>query len=95
MASNLVELVNEYYEARKPYTHMVREAHANLPSKTPSTKDHTSTAEPSDMVQEPSFSMSPKIPHDEIKDVFRKLEATKMEYAQGKKSTGNASREKK
>lgn len=94
MASNLVKLVNEYYEARKPYTHMLREAHANLPSKNPSTKDHTSTAEPSDMVQEPSFSISPKIPHDEIKDVFRKLEAAKMEYAQGK-STGNASKEKK
>ncbi|CAF9942419.1 hypothetical protein IMSHALPRED_003669 [Imshaugia aleurites] len=98
MASNIVELINEYYEARKPYTQMLREAHANLPSKNSSSKAHTSTAESSDTVQsqqEPQFSMSPKIPHDEIREVLEKLEAARIEYAPGEKSTGKASAEKK
>ena len=98
MASNLVELVNEYYEARKPYTQLVREAHAGLPSEDSSAQTHASTTEPSDTVQtqqEPEFSMSPKIPHDEITDVLKKLEALKIEYAQGGKSTGKASAGKK
>lgn len=98
MASNLVELVNEYYEARKPYTQMVREAHASLPSKNPSLKTNTSTTESSDMgqpQQEPPFSMSPRIPHDEINDVLKKLEVTKMESEQGEKSTKKAPAGKK
>ena len=98
MASNLVELVNEYYEARKPYTQMLREAHANLPSQNSSPKTSTSTADASDTVpsqQEPQFSTSPKIPHDELKDVLEKLEAAKIQYAQGEKSTGKASAGKK
>ena len=97
MASNLVELVNEYYEARKPYTQMVREAHACLPSKN-STKTNASTAEANDMAHsqsEPQFSLSPKIPRAEIKEVLDKLEAAKIECVQGEKSTGKASAEKK
>lgn len=97
MTSNLVELVNEYYEARKPYTQMMREAHANLPSQN-STKTNASTAEANDMAQsqsEPQFSLSPKIPREEIEDVLDKLEAAKIEYAQGEKSTGKASAGKK
>ncbi len=98
MASNLVQLVNEYYEARKPYTQMVREAHAGLPSETPSAQTNASTAESSNVVpsqQEPEFSMSPKIPHDEMTDVLKKLEAAKIEYAQKEKSTGKAFKGKK
>lgn len=97
MASNLVELVNEYYEARKPYTQMVREAHASLPSKN-SSKANASTVEANDMAQsqsEPQFSLSPKIPHDEIKDVLEKLKAARIECVQGEKTTGKASVEKK
>lgn len=97
MASNLVELVNEYYEARKPYTQLLREAHASLPSENSSTKNLTSTAESSDKVQsqEPSFSMTPRIPNDEIKDVLNKLEATRLEFGRGEKSTGKGSEKKK
>ena len=94
MASNLVELVNEYYEARKPYTQMVREAHASLPSKNSS----KANAEANDMAQshsEPQFSVSPTIPRDELKDVLEKLKAAKIECLQGEKSTGKASAEKK
>lgn len=98
MASNLVELVDEYYEARKPYTQMVREAHASLPFKNPSPKANPSTTESSDMgqpQQEPPFSMSPRIPHDEINDVLKKLEVTKMESEQGENSTKKAPAGKK
>ncbi|KAF6236789.1 hypothetical protein HO173_005080 [Letharia columbiana] len=98
MASNLVELVNEYYEARKPYTQMLREAHASLPTKHSSPKTDTSTAEAIDMVQsqqESPFSTSPRIPNEEMRDVLKRLEATKIEYAQGDKSTGKASAERK
>lgn len=98
MTSNLVELVNEYYEARKPYTQLVREAHASLPYGNSSAQTHASTTESCDTVQsqqEPEFSMSPKIPHDEITNVLKKLEALKVEYAQAGKSTGKASVGKK
>lgn len=98
MASNLVELVNEYYEARKPYTQMLREAHASLPSQNSSPETNPSTTQSSDVVksqQEPQFSIAPRIPHDEIKDVLEKLEAAKIEHAQGDKSTGKAAAGKK
>lgn len=98
MASNLVELVNEYYEARKPYSQRVREAHASLPTETHSTENHTSIAESSDKIQsqqEPSFSMTPRIPNDEIEAVLKKLEAAKLEYGRGETSTGKGSEEKK
>ena len=99
MASNLIQLVNEYYEARKPYTQMVREAHASLPPRNSFAETNASTAESSSNVvpsqQEPEFSMSPKIPHDEMMDVLKKLEAAKIEYAQREKSTGKASAGKK
>ena len=94
MASNLVELVNEYYEARKPYTQMVREAHASLPSKN-STKTNAEANDMAHSQAEPQFSLSPKIPHAEIKEVLEKLEAAKIEYVQGEKSTGKASTGKK
>ena len=98
MASNLVELVNEYYEARKLYTQMLREAHASLPSQNTSPKSNKSTAESNDTAQsqqESQFSMSPKIAHDEIREVLEKLEAAKIEHAQGDESTGKASAGKK
>lgn len=98
MPSDLVELVDEYYEARKPYTQMLREAYASLPSQNSARENNPSTAQSSDTVQsqqEPQFSLSPKIPHDEIKDVLEKLEAAKVEYAQSNKSTGKAGAGKK
>lgn len=94
MASNIVELVNEYYEARKPYTQMMREAHASLPSKN-SSKANAEANDRPPAQSEPQFSLSPKIPHDEIKNVLEKLEAAKIECLQGEKSTGKASAEKK
>lgn len=45
--------------------------------------------------QEPLFSVSPKIPHDEIEDLLQKLDAAKIKYAQGDKSTAKSSAEKK
>ncbi len=98
MAPNIIDLVNEYYEAKKPYSKMLREAHATLPSQNASPKPDTSTAESSDTAQsqpEPQFSISPRIPHAEIRDVLKKLEAAKIDYTQGDKSTGKASAGKK
>ena len=54
--------------------------------------------ESNDMVQsqsEPQFSLSPKMLHDEIWDVLEKLEAAKIECAQGEKPTGKPSAEMK
>lgn len=103
MVSNLVELVNEYYAARKPYTQLVREAHANLPSSpnsSPKTCSTSTAGTSSDTVQshqqqESDFSLNPKIPHDEIKEVLQKLEAARIQYAEGEKSTGKAAAGKK
>ena len=98
MASDLVELINEYYEARKPYSQLIRETHATPPSQDSTTETNTSTAESSDMIesqQDPQFSISPRIPKEEMRDVLRKLEAVKIEYAQGDRSTGKAMADKK
>ena len=94
MSSNLIELVNEYYEARRPYTQMVQEAHTSPSSTNPSPE----TDKASEMLQsqpEPLFSLSPGIPKDEIKDLLQKLEAAKIGHMQGDKVTREASEENK
>ena len=96
MTSNLVELVNEYYEARKPYTELLQGAHTDLSSKDPSPETNTtSTAESANDTQEPQFSISPRIPNEEIMDVLKRLEAAKIACSQGDKSTKKASTRKK
>ena len=98
MASNLVELINEYYEARKPYSQLIRESHATSSCQCSTTESNNSTAESSDMVQsqqEPQFSISPRIPKEEMSDVLKKLETIKIEYTQGDRSTGKAMADKK
>ena len=95
MTSNLVELVNEYYEARKPYTKLLQDAHTDLSSNNPSPDTNTSTAEHASDTQEPQFSISPRIPNEEIMDVLKMLEAAKIECSQGDKSTKKASTGKK
>ncbi len=98
MAPSIIDLVNEYYEAKKPYSQMLREAHATLPSQNASPKTDTSTPESSDTAQsqpEPQFSISPRIPHAEIRDVLKKLEAAKIDCMQGDQSTAKASAGKK
>ena len=98
MASDLIELIDEYYEARKPYSHLLRETHATPPPQDSTPETNTSTTDSSDMVpsqQEPQFSISPRIPKEEMRDVLKKLEAVKIEYAQGDRSTGKASADKK
>ena len=92
MASNLIDLIDKYYEAKKPYTQSLLNAHTNSPSQTSSPETNTSTAESS----EPQFSISPRIPKEEIMDVVKKLEATKLEYLQREKeSTAETSAKKK
>ena len=98
MASDLVELINEYYEARKPYSQLIRESYATSSSQRPTTESNNSTAESSDMVQsqqEPQFSIPPRIPKEEMSDVLKKLETIKIEYTQGDRSTGKAMADKK
>ncbi len=98
MAPNIIDLVNEYYDAKKPYSQMLREAHATLPPQNASPKTNPPTSESGDTAQsqpEPQFSISPRIPNEEIRDVLKKLEAAKIDYMQGDKSTGKASAGKK
>ena len=91
MASELIDLINEYYEAKKPYNQLLRDAHTDPAPQPSAPETNTSTTES----QEPQFSISPRIPNAEITDVLKKLEAFKIEYARGDKSTVNASAEKK
>ena len=94
MASNLIDLVNEYYEAKKPYNQLLRDARTDPPSQSSSPETNTSTTESHD-TQEPQFSISPRIPNAEITAVLKKLEAAKIECAQADKSTVKATPEKK
>ena len=94
MSSNLIELINEYYEARKPYTQMVLEAHAS-PSPTESSPETDKANETLQSQPEPLFSLSPGIPKDEMKDLLQKLEAAKIEHMQRDKVTREASGEDK
>ena len=92
MASNLIDLINKYYEAKKPYTQSLLNARTDSPDQTSSPETNTSTTESG----EPQFSISPRIAKEEIMDVLKKLEATKLEYAQREKeSTAEASAKKK
>ena len=97
MAPNLVDLVNEYYEAKKPYSKILRETHqtpsssSSSPSQDSAPKSDTSTTETTSAMvpsqQEPLFSISPRIPNGEIYDVLKKLEAAKIEYKQWEKAS--------
>ena len=92
MASNLIDLIDKYYEAKRPYTQSLLNAHTDAPSQTSSPEHNTSTAESS----EPQFSISPQIPKGEIMDVLKKLEATKLECLQREiESTAEDSAKKK
>ena len=83
MASNLIELIDKYYEAKRPYTQSLLNSHTDPPDQTSSPETNTSTAESS----EPQFSISPRIAKEEIMDVLKKLEATKLECAQREKES--------
>ena len=86
MSSDLIDLIDQYYEAKKPYTKSLLNARADPPSQTKSTTES----------QEPQFSITPPIPSEEMMNVLKKLEAAKIEYAQAEKgSTAEASAEKK
>ena len=92
MASNLIDLIDKYYEAKKPYTQSLINAHTESSDQTSSPETNKSTNESG----EPQFSISPRIPKEEIMDVLKKLEATKLECAQREKeSTAEASAKKK
>lgn len=95
MAPNLVDLINEYYEAKKPYNEMLREAHTTIPSQNPSPETNklspTKSNNKVQSQQEPQFSISPRIPNEEIANMLKKLEATKIEHMPGDGSTGEAS----
>ena len=92
MASNLIDLIDEYYETKKPYTQSLLNAHTESPDQNPSPEANTSTAES----DEPQFSTSPRIPREEMMDVLKKLEAIKLEGLQRQKeSTAEASAKKK
>ena len=92
MASKLIDLIDKYYEAKRPYTQSLLNTHTDPPDQTSSPGANTSTAESS----EPEFSISPRIAKEEIMGVLRKLEATKLECAQREKeSTAEASAKKK
>ena len=92
MASNLIDLIDKYYEIKRPYTQSLLSAHTDSPNQTSSPETNTSAAESS----EPQFSISPRIAKEEIMGVLRKLEATKLECAQREKeSTAEASAKKK
>ena len=96
MAPDLIKLIDEYYEARKPYSELLQEAHTTPSSQNSTSEPDISTTEPSEMApseqQEPQFSLSPTLPKEELSDVLKKLEAAKIEYAQqGEKFTGKAS----
>ena len=91
MASNLIDLIDKYYEAKRPYTQSLLNAHTESSDQIPS-ETNTSTTESG----EPHFSISPQIPKEEIMDVLKKLQATKLECAQREKeSTAEASAKKK
>ena len=102
MSPNLTELINEYYEAKKPYTQMLQEAHAS-PSSTESSPETNKATETLQSPSEPLFSLSPAIPKDEMKALLQKLEAAKIGHMQGDKvareaagkDKGKASGEKK
>ena len=92
MASNLPDLIDEYYEAKKPYTQSLLNAHTESPDQNSSPETNTSTTES----DEPQFSISPRIPREETIDVLEKLEAIKLECLQKEKeSTAEASAKKK
>ena len=91
MASNLIDLIDKYYEAKRPYTQSLLNAHTESSDQI-SSETNTSTTESG----EPQFSISPQIPKEEIMDVLKKLQATKLECAQREKeSTAEASAKKK
>lgn len=92
MASNLIDLINEYYEAKKPYNQQLRDSRTDPPSQSSSPETNSSTSHDT---QEPQFSLSPRLPNAEITDLLKKLEAAKIEYAQADKSTVKATPEKK
>ena len=93
MAPNIIDLVNQYYEAKKPYTQLLRESRATPSSQNSSPEPNASTTstESSDTVpsqQEPQFSsLTPRIPPEEITEVIKKLQEAKIEYAQADRST--------
>ena len=92
MASNLIDLIDEYYEAKKPYTQSLLNAHTESLDQISPPENNPSTAESNN----PQFSISPRIPKEEIMDVLKKLEATKLECAQREReSTAEASAKKK
>ena len=92
MASNLIDLIDEYYETKKPYTRSLLNARTESPDQTSSPETNTSTAESG----QPQFSISPQIPKEEIMDVLKKLEATKLDNVQREKEfTAETSAKKK
>ena len=91
MSPNLTELINNYYEAKKPYTQLLQQAHTS-PSSTESSPE---TDKANQSPPEPLFSLSPAIPKDEMKDLLQKLEAAKIGHMQGGKVMREASGEDK
>ena len=89
MSPNITELINNYYEAKKPYTQMLQEAHAS-PSSTESSLETDKATETLQSPPEPLFSHSPAIPKDEMKALLQKLEAAKIGHMQGDKATREA-----
>ena len=94
MSPNLTELINNYYEAKKPYTQLLQKAHTG-PSSTESSPETDEANKTLQSPPEPLFSLSPAIPKDEMKDLLQKLEAAKIGHIQGGKVTREASGEDK
>ena len=94
MSPNLTELISEYYEAKKPYSQMLSEAHAN-PSSTDSSPETDKANETLQSPPEPLFSLSPAMPKDEMKALLQKLEADKIGHMRGSKVAREADGEDK
>ena len=96
MAPDLIELIDEYYEAKKPYTQSLHENHDTSSLQLPSPEANTSTDSSDNMAQpkqeEPQFSISPRLPKEEIPNALENLKKARIEYTQqGKQAAETAS----
>ena len=80
MSSKLIEAIDAYYEAKKPYTALLREVQASSISVEKSQDPRPSSKQSSDKDQEGSSNVD--APSDEVQEMLEKLRAARLSHSE-------------